>query len=150
MADMQLRQQQVAVAQTQLPLPDGIVIRPWHETDFAAVVALSTAQGWTTPQTRPDAALSAWRNSWPSLVACADAEVVGFLRAMGDGHVSTYVAEVLVAPKWQQRGIGNALITVCHHLCPATRLDLLSTENAHAFYERLGFRSFQGFRKSHL
>jgi predicted N-acetyltransferase YhbS len=135
---------------TQVQLPDGITIRPWQAEDFAVVKALSTAQGWTTPQTRPESAMGAWRTSWPTLVACNDSEVIGFLRAISDGHVTTYIAEVLVVPHWQRRGIGDALITVCHHLCPTTRLDLLSTEHAHAFYERLDFRSFQGFRKNRL
>ncbi len=94
--------------------------------------------------------MNAWRHSWPTLVACDESEVIGFLRAISDGHVTTYVAEVLVAHTWQRRGVGDALLRVCHHLCPATRLDLLSTERAHAFYESLGFRSFQGFRKSQL
>jgi hypothetical protein len=41
------------------------------------------------------------------------------------------------------------LIEACHHLCPSTRLDLLSGGTADGFYEANGFRRFQGFRKSY-
>ncbi len=46
MADKQSDDQAVVAAQAQVQLPDGVVIRPWQEADFAAVEALSTAQGW--------------------------------------------------------------------------------------------------------
>ena len=78
-------------------LPPGIAVRPWTEADFPAIQRLSRAEGWPTPVERPDAALAAWRRSWPALVAAHGGEVVGFLRALSDGEVTTYVAEVLVA-----------------------------------------------------
>ena len=74
--------------------------------------------------------------------------VVGFLRALSDGAVTTYVAEVLVAAGHRGRGIGTALLEACHRLCPETRIDLLSTADASAFYEAGGFRAFAGYRKS--
>jgi len=61
-----------------------------------------------------------------------------------------YVADLLIAPAWRGRGVATALLNVCHALYPTARFDLLSTSMAHAFYERLSFRSFQGFRKSYM
>jgi GNAT superfamily N-acetyltransferase len=142
------RQTQVEKAVVGLALPGSIGIRAWLETDFAAVQHLSTAAGWPTPVERPYEALNAWRASWPTLVLVNGPEVIGFLRALTDGQVTTYIAEVLVSPQWRGQGLGQALIEACHRLCPSTRLDLLSTESSDGFYEAVGFRHFQGFRRS--
>ena len=129
-------------------LPPGITVRFWTEGDFGAIQALSRQARWLTPNQRPVAALQAWRESYPALVATDGAVVIGFLRALSDGAVTTYIAEVLIAPTYQRRGIATILLDACHDLCPATRLDLLSTEAADQFYAARGFRPFRGFRRS--
>jgi GNAT superfamily N-acetyltransferase len=136
-------------ALTDLVLPVGISFRAWAAADFPAIQRLSSAEGWPTPVVRPDEALAAWRNSWPALVALAPAEVVGFVRALSDGEVTMYVAELLVARAWRGRGIGRALLDACHLIYPHTRIDLLSTESADRFYAASGFGAFRGFRKSY-
>ena len=133
---------------TAIPLSSGIRIRAWEEADFPAIRQLSTAEGWPTPVTWPEEALAAWRASWPALVLVDSREVIGFLRALSDGRVTTYVAEVLVAPRSRGQGLGRALVEACRRLVPGTRLDLLSTASADGFYEAMGFRRFAGFRKS--
>ena len=140
---------QVESVLSEVALPPGVTVRGWTESDFAAIQRLSNAEGWPTPQDRTTETMAAWRKSWPALVATHGEDVVGFLRALTDGAVTTYVCEVLVVPAWRGRGIGRALIEACHHLCPSTRLDLLSGGTADGFYEANGFRCFQGFRKSY-
>jgi predicted N-acetyltransferase YhbS len=142
------RQTQVEKTVAGLALPDSTGIRAWLDTDFAAIQQLSTAAEWPTPVERPYEALNAWRASWPTLVLVNGPEVIGFLRALTDGQVTTYIAEVLVSPYWCGQGLGQALIETCQRLCPSTRIDLLSTESSDGFYEAVGFRHLQGFRKS--
>ncbi len=129
--------------------PPGILIRPWQADDFPAIQRLSNLEGWPTPGERPANVLYAWQHSHPALVATHDEQVVGFLRAITDGAVTTYIAELLVAREWRSQGIGKALVDACHTLVPATRLDLLSTDQADPFYEAHGFRQFRGFRKNY-
>ncbi len=131
-----------------LVLPADVAIRAWAETDFPAIQRLSQAEGWSTPITRPDDALEAWRRSWPALVAVNDETVIGFCRALSDGLVTTYVAELLSAPAWRGLGIASALLEATQRLCPGSRLDLLSTAAAGAFYQQAGFRAYAGFRLS--
>ncbi len=131
-----------------LKLPPGVTIRPWEEADFPAVQRLSAAEGWLTPLERPEAALAAWQRSWPTLVAVAGQEVIGFCRALSDGVVTTYIAEALVAQGWRGQGIGAALLEASQRLSPGSRLDLLALETSRSFYERVGFRAFYGFRLS--
>jgi GNAT superfamily N-acetyltransferase len=145
----QERQRQVAAALGELALPVGAQVRAWTDADFPSIQRLSSAEGWPTPTERPGEALASWRNAWPTLVAVADGELAGFVRALTDGEVTMYIAELLIAPRWRGRGLGRALLEACHLLHPHTRLDLLSTEAADRFYEANGFRPFWGFRKSY-
>jgi GNAT superfamily N-acetyltransferase len=131
-------------------LPSSIAIRAWDEGDYVALRDLAAVEGWTTLRDRPADGLHAWQNSWPALVATHADDVVGFLRGLTDGAVTLYVADLLVAPAWRGRGVATALLEVCHALYPTARFDLLSTDMAHAFYERLGYRPFPGFRKSYV
>ena len=131
-----------------LKLPNGVTIRPWEDADFLAIQRLSEAEGWPTPLQRPDEALQAWRHSWPALVAIAEQRVIGFCRALSDGAVTTYVAEVLVAPAWRGQGIASALLEASQRLCPGSRLDLLALPTSQTFYEHAGFHPFAGFRLS--
>jgi GNAT superfamily N-acetyltransferase len=132
-----------------LTLPANVTVRAWTEADFADVQRLSRAEGWPTPITRPQEALTAWRQSWPALVAADGEAVIGFLRALTDGAVTMYIAELLVDAQWRGRDIGYVLLDVCHRMYPSTRIDLLSTASAESFYEHLEFRRFRGFRKSY-
>jgi RimJ/RimL family protein N-acetyltransferase len=126
----------------------GVALRNFEEADFPSIQRLSDLEGWPTPSNRPAEALSAWQNSYPALVAVHQGQVIGFLRAITDRAVTTYIAELLVAAIWRGQGIGNALIEACHEQVPSTRLDLLSTDLEDSFYQADGFRRFQGFRKS--
>jgi len=123
-------------------------VRSYQDGDFPDIQRLSTLEGWPTPSARPTDALHAWQHSHPALVAVHNGQVIGFLRAITDGAVTTYIAELLVAQEWRGRGVGRALVDACHELAPATRLDLLSTAQADLFYEANGFRPFKGYRKS--
>jgi 8-oxo-dGTP pyrophosphatase MutT (NUDIX family)/GNAT superfamily N-acetyltransferase len=132
------------------PAPAGVTLRPWAEGDCAAIRELSAAEGWQTPTTRPEADLASWRAAWPAIIAEADGEVVGFLRALSDGAVTTYVAGLLVAPSWRGRGLGCALLDACQALAPTTRLDLLAEPAAARFYAQADFRALPGFRRRRI
>ncbi|HET8629125.1 MAG TPA: GNAT family N-acetyltransferase [Thermomicrobiales bacterium] len=142
------RDHRVAAALAGVAMPAGIAIRAFEEGDFPAIQDLSSAEGWPTPATRPGEALAAWRRSWPALVAVEGEAVAGFVRALSDGEVTTYVAEILVAPAWRGRGVGRALLDACHALTPHTRIDLLATATSGPFYAAHGFRPMPGYRRS--
>ena len=135
---------------SQIILPSAVEIRAWQPTDFPIVRDLAFIEGWTTLHTRPDDGLRAWQNAWPALLATHKQTTIAFLRALTDQTITLYVAELLVVPDWRGRGIGTALLEVCHLLYPTARFDLISTEHADQFYEKQGFRPFRGFRKSYI
>ena len=97
------RENSLRAIRSKLSLPAGISIRAWTEANFSAIQKLSSAEGWTSPRQRPDGALVSWRHSWPALVATDGTRVAGFVRALTDGEVTTYVAELLVDPQYRGR-----------------------------------------------
>ncbi|GCE05084.1 GNAT family N-acetyltransferase [Dictyobacter aurantiacus] len=145
------QQQQVKIALARVQIPAGIMIRAWSVEDFPAIQRLSDAEGWTSPSRRPADSLGAWRNSWPALVAQKDDVVVGFVRALTDGAITMYIADLLVDQHMRGAGIGRSLLETCHQLYPTTRLDLLAADGSRAFYEACGYRLLHdGMRKSYV
>ena len=129
-------------------IPASLSIRAWSSNYFDAMCALSSIEGWTTPELRPKETLVAWENSWPTLVAVdTDGKLAGFLRAITDTQVTTYLCELLVGHEFRRFGLGRLLIGVCQGLVPKTRLDLLSTGEADDFYRSIDCADFQGFRR---
>ncbi|HET8911991.1 MAG TPA: GNAT family N-acetyltransferase [Ktedonobacteraceae bacterium] len=150
MTGMTRKQQHLeSVLRTQ-PLPDGIHLRCWQATDFPAIQRLSDAQGWPMPANRPEEALRSWEHSEPALVLYKQEQLIGFVRGLTDGEVTTYIAELLVDPAYRNESFGRLLLDVCHALHPHTRLDLIALAESSNFYKKSGFRDVgAGLRKSY-
>ena len=129
-------------------IPVSFSIQAWSSNYFDAMCTLSSVEGWTTPELRPKETLAAWENSWPTLVAVdTDGKLAGFLRAITDTQVTTYLCELLVAREFRRLGLGRLLVDVCQGLVPTTRLDLLSMGEVDNFYRAIDCADFQGFRR---
>jgi ribosomal protein S18 acetylase RimI-like enzyme len=143
--------QHVQQATSKLQLPATISIRAWREEDFTKIQHLSNMEGWPTPENRPQETLAAWQQSWPTLVAVQNTQIIGFLRGLTDGSITTYIMEFLVDPEFRRRGIGQALLETCHLLYPRCRIELTTLDSAQSFYEQAGFRRVgSGMRKSYV
>jgi GNAT superfamily N-acetyltransferase len=69
-----------------------------------------------------------------------DGTQVGFCRAVTDGAVFVYLADVYVVPEHRGRGLGVELVREMVEHGPYARLRwLLHTQDAHALYAKLGF-----------
>lgn len=67
--------------------------------------------------------------------------LIGFARTVSDGQSFAYLADVYVLPEYRGRGLGVELVREAVENGPyADRRWLLHTEDAHALYEKLGFR----------
>jgi ribosomal protein S18 acetylase RimI-like enzyme len=70
-----------------------------------------------------------------------DGRQVGFCRAVTDGTAFAYLADVYVLPECRGRGLGVELVREMVENGPYARLRwMLHTADAHALYERFGFR----------
>jgi len=69
-----------------------------------------------------------------------DGEQVGFSRAISDGHVQSYLADVYVLEEHRGRGLGVELVRFSVDEGPlATTKWYLHTRDAHELYRRFGF-----------
>lgn len=132
----------------QLSLPEGMYIKQFVEADFPYIQRLYEKEGWMTFINREADAIKAWKNSSIGLVVFHGEEVVGLLRGLTDGEITTYIAEIVIDNSFRGNGIGKALLTLSHNLYPNTRLVLLAADGADEFYEKSNFRKSTGFRKS--
>ena len=122
-------------------------IRPYQDGDEPAVIALWTAQlSDGTPHNDPATAirkkLAVERDLL--LVADVEGEVVGTVMGGYDGHRG-WVYSVAVDPRYQQRGIGAALVrgietALVERGCLKVNLQVRSSNSGViAFYEKLGY-----------
>lgn len=117
---------------------------------FENILELYKSEGWNTFIHRRDDAIEAWNNSNVTFVIIENKKVIAALRAVTDGFITMYVAEIVVDKSFRGQGLGKKLLDYCHSLYPKTRIDLLSTEEADDFYIKNGFKESVGFRKSYL
>ena len=72
-------------------------------------------------------------------------QVVGFVTALTDGVLSSFIPLLEVLPAYQGRGIGRALMTrMLDRLGHLPNVDLLCDPDVVPFYERLGMRPCGG------
>lgn len=104
--------------------------------------ALYAAVGWTAYTEDLPALERGFQNSLLVLAAYEDGELIGLIRAVGDGATVVFVQDLLVAPQKQRQGVGTALLKVVLDRYSNVRQLLLTTDNTPktiAFYKSLGF-----------
>jgi ribosomal protein S18 acetylase RimI-like enzyme len=91
---------------------------------------------------RPHEAVARLVREASRVVGLYDGErLIGFARTVSDGQSFAYLADVYVLPEYRGRGLGVELVREAVENGPyADRRWLLHTEDAHALYEKLGFR----------
>src|SRR5262249_36327056 len=122
------------------------MIRPFHEDDTEAIVALWEACELTRPWNDPRKDIARKlrvQREW-FLVAEEDGAIVGSVMAGYDGHRG-WVNYLAVAPSQQGTGLGRELMDEVERLlgdagCPKINLQVRGTnEQAIGFYERIGY-----------
>ena len=105
---------------------------------------LYASVGWEPPCI--EQVKRALANTLATFAAIEDERPVGMVRLLGDGGMSFYLKDFAVDPKYQRRGIGQALMQTAQKFiidqieenC-AVSLELISTREAVTFYKRHGF-----------
>ncbi len=108
--------------------------------DLGAVHAYLTRSYWS-PGVPRDVVERAAAGSLPVGLYAPDGAQVGYARVVTDRATFAYVADVYVLEEHQGRGLGRWLMecVLAHPALQGLRRWLLTTQDAHGLYEKVGF-----------
>ncbi|MDR3086012.1 MAG: GNAT family N-acetyltransferase [Christensenellaceae bacterium] len=113
-----------------------------HLPDDESLVRLYNDAGWFAYTDDLDSLKRAIQGSLYLLCAYEEGQLVGLLRAVGDGVSILYIQDLLVLGAQRRGGIGTALIEHTIGRFASVRQKVVSTDDTPAlreFYRRLGF-----------
>ena len=116
---------------------------------FEEIFQLYEAVGWTNYTTNPTMLKNALEHSL-FLISARDEEgnLIGFLRAVGDGFSIVYIQDIIVLPEYQRQGIGIQLLRQTLKYFNEVYQIILTTDSelkTIAFYEANGFTALSKY-----
>ena len=109
------------------------------------ILPLYKAVGWRAYTENREALRRGFEHSLLVLAAYEKEELLGVIRAVGDGFTIVFIQDILVYPDRQRQGIGTALLKALLERYPQVRQIELTTDNTPktmAFYQSMGFQEF--------
>jgi GNAT superfamily N-acetyltransferase len=111
--------------------------------DREAYATLFESAGWNDMYRCSSEELAvSLRHSWYVLTAYHKSELVGAGRLVSDGVLYAVVFDMIVAPHWQNRGVGSEILRRLLDRCEAAGIRdvlLFSAKGTEGFYRRKGF-----------
>ena len=120
-------------------------IKEYKDYKEDEILRLYSEVGWTAYTENMTALRRGYESSLLVLAAYEDDELLGIVRAVGDGFTVVFIQDILVYPEKQRQGVGTALIKAVLTRYPDVRQIELTTDNTPetaAFYKSLGFSEF--------
>lgn len=120
-------------------------IREYTDFNIDEIKRLYSEVGWTAYTENMPALEQGYKNAMLVLAGYKDNELLGIIRAVGDGFTIVFIQDILVFPKKQRQGVGTALLKAVLDRYPKVRQIELTTDNTPktaAFYKSLGFSEF--------
>ena len=116
---------------------------------FEEIFPLYEAVGWTNYTSNPTMLKNALEHSL-FLISARDEEgnLIGFLRAVGDGFSIVYIQDIIVLPEYQRQGIGTQLLRQTLEYFKEVYQMILTTDSelkTIAFYEANGFTALSKY-----
>ena len=118
-----------------------IQFRTGTQFAFEQVLALYNDVGWAACTAAPEKLERAMWQSLCVVTAWSGEELVGLLRAVGDGETILYVQDILVLRRFHQQGIGQQrLVQLLEAFADVRQIVLMTdkTSETAAFYEGCG------------
>lgn len=104
----------------------------------AALRALYVHVNWV--RRTDETGLAAVLAAGPAIGAWDGEELVGFVRALSDGHLAAYIEDVMVHQRHRKSGLGSALMTrLLAELEAVAVINLFCAPETVPFYEKQGF-----------
>ncbi len=118
-------------------------IKEYREYRKEEIAKLYASVGWTAYTDDLAALERGFAHSLLVLAAYDGEELLGILRAVGDGETIIFIQDILVFPAQQRKGVGTALVReVLDRYRHVRQIELITdnTPETEAFYKALGFR----------
>ena len=118
-------------------------IKEYRAYNEADILRLYESVGWTAYTDHPEVLRKGFENSMLILTAYEGDQLLGIIRAVGDGYTVVFIQDILVFPEYQRKGIGSALLQAILDGYSHVRQIELATDNTPktiAFYKSMGFR----------
>jgi GNAT superfamily N-acetyltransferase len=95
--------------------------------------------GWSRPTTDHD--LAEVLKQGPAVAAWDGERLVGFVRALSDGHLAAYVEDVMVHVGCRGSGVGEKILSrLLEEVGNAANVSLFCEPPVAPFYEKVGFQ----------
>lgn len=119
-------------------------VKAYETYQEAEVLALYASVGWVNYTREPEMLRLAFKHSLKIFAAFVGEQLVGIIRAVGDGYSVVFVQDLLIHPDFQRLGIGRTLLNhIQAEFSGVYQLHLMTddTEKTLSFYRSLGFES---------
>ena len=110
------------------------------------ILELYLDNGWTNYTKDKESLFKGIKNSLYISFAYDAGQLVGLIRAVGDGYTIIYIQDILILKSYQRKGIGTTLINKLlkkykdvRQICLTTDL----TKNQKKFYVSCGFKKYK-------
>lgn len=126
-----------------------IQFRIGTELSFDKVISLYSDAGWTAYTSDRETLEKAINSSLFVLTAWNGEQLVGLLRAVGDGESVVYVQDILVLQTFRRQSIGRKSLTHLFEKYSNVRQIVLMTDNTNetiSFYESCGLTKTENLK----
>ena len=131
-------------------------IREYNNYNEKEILSLYSAVGWSAYTENPIILRKGYEHSLLVLAAYEDQDLLGIIRAVGDGATVVFIQDILIYPEQQRKGVGSALLqAVLDRFAGVRQIELVTdhTEGTVSFYRSMGFRELSemgccGFMKT--
>ncbi len=130
---------------------DSINIQRVTDWDQEQIIELCRAGGWWKDDMDPSLIPDMIGGSYLFAVAVdvTTGKSVGMGRVISDGIADAYIQDLVVLPRWRNRGIGSRIVSMLLDGCKSggiTWIGLIAQPGTDSFYRSLGFESLKGHK----
>ena len=127
---------------------DVMLVTEWDEEP---IIELCRSAGWCKEDLDPAIIPEMIKGSYLFAVAveAATGRSVGMGRMISDGIADAYIQDLIVLPRWRNRGIGRMIVAALLDGCKSggiTWIGLIAQPGTDGFYRSLGFTSLKGHK----
>lgn len=126
-----------------------VIYKEFDVSEMADVIAIYENIGWVAYLQNEDKLFSAFENSLYLLGAYDNDQMIGFVRAVGDGEHVVLVQDLIVKAEYQNDGIGTCLFEKILNKYQTVRLFMVVTDiedkRNNAFYRKFGMRELEQY-----